>query len=59
MENIHMSNQPKKIEKNKIKSTDLLKETTKNSYSKYGITNQPLVFEIPIYEGMPASTKLP
>ena len=33
MENIHMSNQPKKIEKNKIKSTDLLKETTKNSYS--------------------------
>ena len=32
---------------------------TKNSYSKYGLTNQPLVFEIPIYEGMPASTKLP
>lgn len=34
-------------------------QSTKNSYSKYGITNQPLVFEIPIYEGMPASTKLP
>lgn len=33
--------------------------STKNSYAKYGITNQSLVFEIPIYEGMPASTKLP
>ena len=33
--------------------------STKNSYSKYGITNQPLVFEIPVYEGMPASTNLP
>ena len=33
--------------------------STKTSYTKYGITNQPLVFEIPIYEGMPASTKLP
>ena len=33
--------------------------STRNSYSKYGILNQPLVFEIPIYEGMPASTKLP
>ncbi len=33
--------------------------STKNSYSKYGILNQPLVFEIPVYEGMPASTKLP
>ena len=33
--------------------------STKNSYAKYGITNQPLVFEIPIYEGMPASTNLP
>lgn len=34
-------------------------QSTKNSYSKYGITNQPLVFEIPVYEGMPASTNLP
>ena len=25
----------------------------------YSILDQPLVFEIPIYEGMPASTKLP
>ena len=33
--------------------------STKSSYAKYGILNQPLVFEIPIYEGMPASTKLP
>lgn len=33
--------------------------STKNSYSKYGILTQPLVFEIPIYEGMPSSTKLP
>ena len=33
--------------------------STKTSYTKYGILNQPLVFEIPIYEGMPASTKLP
>ena len=33
--------------------------STKTSYTKYGITSQPLVFEIPIYEGMPASTKLP
>lgn len=33
--------------------------STKTSYSKYGILNQPLVFEIPIYEGMPSSTKLP
>lgn len=33
--------------------------STKDSYSKYGILNQPLVFEIPIYESMPASTKLP
>ena len=33
--------------------------STKASYTKYGILNQPLVFEIPIYEGMPASTKLP
>ena len=33
--------------------------STKTSYTKNGILNQPLVFEIPIYEGMPASTKLP
>lgn len=33
--------------------------STKNSYSQYGITNKGLVFEIPIYESMPASTKLP
>lgn len=33
--------------------------STKISYSKYGIMDKPLVFEIPIYEGMPASTKLP
>ncbi len=33
--------------------------STKTSYSKYGILNKPIVFEIPIYEGMPASTKLP
>lgn len=33
--------------------------STKASYSKYGILSKPLVFEIPIYKGMPASTKLP
>ena len=33
--------------------------STKSSYTQYGILNQPLVFEIPVYEGMPASTKLP
>ncbi len=32
---------------------------TKTSYEKYGILNQPLVFEIPIYIGMPSKTKLP
>ncbi|MBR2706378.1 MAG: hypothetical protein IKE74_03965 [Mogibacterium sp.] len=32
---------------------------TKESYKKYGILNQPLVFEIPVYSGMPSSTKLP
>jgi len=32
---------------------------TKNSYIKYGITGQSLVFEIPIYESMPATTSLP
>ena len=33
--------------------------STKTSYAKYGITDKELVFEIPIYDGMPASTKLP
>lgn len=33
--------------------------STKNSYSKYGILNQSLVFEIPIYDSMPAKTQLP
>ncbi|MBQ3370674.1 MAG: SH3 domain-containing protein [Mogibacterium sp.] len=33
--------------------------STKASYSKYGILSKPLVFEIPIYKDMPASTKLP
>ena len=33
--------------------------STKTSYSRYGILDKPLVFEIPIYESMPASTKLP
>ena len=33
--------------------------STKNSYSMYKILSQPLVFEIPIYEDMPVSTKLP
>lgn len=33
--------------------------STKNSYIKYGITGQPLVFEIPIYKSMPKETKLP
>ncbi len=33
--------------------------STKTSYERYGITDQPLMFEIPIYESMPASTKLP
>lgn len=32
---------------------------TKASYAKYGIMNQPLVFEIPVYIGMPSKTKLP
>lgn len=32
---------------------------TKESYKKYGILNQPLVFEIPVYNNMPAQTKLP
>jgi beta-N-acetylglucosaminidase len=33
--------------------------TTKRSYAKYGITDKALTFEIPVYEGMPSSTKLP
>lgn len=33
--------------------------STKISYSKYKILDKPLVFEIPIYKGMPSSTKLP
>ncbi len=33
--------------------------STRSSYASYGITNHSLVFEIPIYNSMPASTKLP
>ena len=33
--------------------------STKNSYSAYGITNESLVFVIPVYTNMPASTALP
>lgn len=33
--------------------------STKNSYKSYGVVAQPLVFEIPIYNSMPSSTKLP
>lgn len=33
--------------------------STKKSYAKYGVTDKAIVFEIPIYTGMPASTKLP
>jgi beta-N-acetylglucosaminidase len=32
---------------------------TKTSYSQLGITNESLAFIIPIYKGMPSSTKLP
>lgn len=32
---------------------------TKKSYAKYGITNESITFEIPVYTGMPSSTKLP
>ena len=32
---------------------------TRNSYAKYGITGQGLVFEIPVYISMPAATALP
>lgn len=34
-------------------------KATKDSYKKYGITGQSLIFEIPIYSSMPKSTKLP
>ncbi|NWO23898.1 MULTISPECIES: SH3 domain-containing protein [Mogibacterium] len=33
--------------------------STKNSYSAYGITNESLVFIIPVFSNMPASTSLP
>ncbi|ASS38067.1 SH3 domain-containing protein [Mogibacterium pumilum] len=33
--------------------------STKNSYSAYGITNESLVFIIPIYSNMPSATALP
>ena len=33
--------------------------STRTSYSKYGILKKPLVFEIPVYNSMPAKTKLP
>lgn len=33
--------------------------STKKSYAKYGITDGALAFEIPVYSGMPLSTKLP
>ena len=33
--------------------------STKNSYSAYGITNESLVFVIPVYSNMPSSTALP
>lgn len=33
--------------------------STKKSYLAYGISSQSLVFEIPIYDSMPASTTLP
>ena len=33
--------------------------STRNSYKSYGVVNQPLIFEIPIYKSMPSSTKLP
>lgn len=34
-------------------------KNTKDSYTKYRLTGQSLVFEIPVYTAMPASTKLP
>ncbi|HHW94628.1 MAG TPA: SH3 domain-containing protein [Mogibacterium sp.] len=33
--------------------------TTKISYKAFGITEEPLTFIIPVYKGMPSSTKLP
>ena len=33
--------------------------STKKSYASYGVTDQALVFEIPIYTSMPKATKLP
>lgn len=33
--------------------------TTRRSYKSFGITEEPLTFIIPVYKGMPASTKLP
>lgn len=33
--------------------------STKNAYATYGITNEALVFLIPVYDNMPASTSLP
>jgi len=34
-------------------------KTTKTSYNSMGIIDYPIVFQIPIYEGMPESTSLP
>ena len=34
-------------------------QTTKSSYSSYGITNESLTFVIPVYSSMPSSTSLP
>ena len=34
-------------------------KSTADSYKKYGITGESLVFEIPVYNSMPAQTKLP
>ena len=33
--------------------------TTASSYNSIGVINEPLVFSIPIYSGMPSETKLP
>lgn len=33
--------------------------STKKSYVKYGLSKQPLLFSIPVYNAMPSSTKLP
>lgn len=32
---------------------------TRASYNEYGVTKQPIVFEIPVYGSMPSSTELP